>query len=234
MILNRYIEDNISFDKISEKFGVIKNKISFKSIFFIILSLTLATQTFITDIPPFVYVLFGVASLFNVPLILVLISSIVPMYFGDMPNVIIAKIFSFFVLFTLITSLLNIEGVSKKYSVYIKYILSFGIIEIVFSLIEGTLITNLFANIGNALIVSILYFIFSAGIYVIINKSNHFISSKEESVAMVIVLASIATVFSGVEIYLFSLSFDGPNLYEMNRLLTTYGRKDSKYEERLQ
>lgn len=206
MILNRYIEDNISLIKISEVINTIKKKISFKGIFFIIISLTLASQTFITDIHPFVYVLFGVASLFDVPLILVLISSVISIHFGDISNVIIAKVLSFFVLFTLITSLLNIEGVSKKYSVYMKYILSFGIIEIIFALIQGNIITNLFSNIGNALIVSILYFIFSAGIYVILNKSNEFICSKEESVSMIVILALMATVFKDVNIYLFSLS----------------------------
>lgn len=40
--------------------------------------------------------------------------------------------------------------------------------------------------------------------------------------------------FSRYPISLFSLSFDGPNLYEMNRLLTTYGEKDIKYNQRLQ
>ncbi len=40
--------------------------------------------------------------------------------------------------------------------------------------------------------------------------------------------------FSRYPINLFSLSFDGPGFYEMNRLLTTYGKKDIKYSERLQ
>lgn len=40
--------------------------------------------------------------------------------------------------------------------------------------------------------------------------------------------------FSRYPISLFSLSFDGPNLYEMNRLLITYGKQDVKYNEKLQ
>lgn len=207
MILNKYIEDNnIIFEKISYFFYIVKKRISFKSIFFMILSLVLSNQTFITDIPPFVYVLFGVASLFDVPLILILISSLVSIFFGEFSNTILAKILSFFVLFTLITSLLNIEGVSKKHSVFIKFLLSFAIIEVIFSFIQGVFITNFFASIGNILIVSILYYIFASGIYVIINKSNTFISSKEESVSMIVVLSLAMTVFSNVNIYLFSLS----------------------------
>lgn len=206
MILNRYVEDNRMLEKISDIVSNIKGRISFKNIFFIVISLLLANQTFITDIPPFIYVLFGVASLFDVPLILILISSMVSMYIGGSSNTVLAQILSFFVLFTLITSLLNIEGVSKKYSVFIKYVISFFTIQIVFSIIHGNIISELFSNIGNTLIVSILYFIFATGIYVILNKSNEFVSSKEESVSMVVVLSLVMTVFSNISIYSLNLS----------------------------
>ena len=206
MILNKYIEESILFEKITDIINQIKKRISFKNVFFVIISLLLANQTFITDISPFTYVLFAVASLFDVPLILVLITSGMSLLLGELSNEVIAKMLSFFVLFTLVTSLLNIEGVSKKYVVYIKYIISFTIIELIFSLINGVFITNLFASIGDIFIVSILYFIFSSGIYVIINKSNNFISSKEENISMIIVLSIIMTVFSNVNIYLFSLT----------------------------
>lgn len=40
--------------------------------------------------------------------------------------------------------------------------------------------------------------------------------------------------FSRYPIGLFSLSFDGPGLYEMNRILTTYGKKDIIYKQKIQ
>ena len=40
--------------------------------------------------------------------------------------------------------------------------------------------------------------------------------------------------FSRYPLTLFSLSFDGPSFYEMNRLLTTYGKKDVIYKEKFQ
>lgn len=40
--------------------------------------------------------------------------------------------------------------------------------------------------------------------------------------------------YSRFPISLFSIAFDGPNLYEMNRLLTTYGKKDIIYENKYQ
>lgn len=40
--------------------------------------------------------------------------------------------------------------------------------------------------------------------------------------------------FSRYPISLFSLSFDGPRLYEMNRLVQTYGKKDIIYKDKFQ
>lgn len=40
--------------------------------------------------------------------------------------------------------------------------------------------------------------------------------------------------FSRYPIGLFSLSFDGPRLYEMNRILTTYGKRNKKYIQGLE
>ena len=40
--------------------------------------------------------------------------------------------------------------------------------------------------------------------------------------------------FSRYPIKLFSIAFDGPRLYEMNRLLNTYGLPDIKYHDKLQ
>lgn len=38
--------------------------------------------------------------------------------------------------------------------------------------------------------------------------------------------------FSRYPINLFSLAFDGPNLYEMNRILQTYGKNDVIYRDK--
>lgn len=206
MILNKYMEENIVFRKASDRIESIKKKISFKCLFFILLTFLLANQTFITQMSPFIYVLFGVASLFDVPLILILLSALGSTWIGGSSNLEIAEILSFFVLFTLVTTLLNIEGVSKKHAVYMKFILSFSVIQLIFAFVSGEMIPTFFANLGNILIVSILYYIFSSGIYVMVNRSNTLIFSKEESIAMVVVCAMAMTVFSEVHFYSLSLS----------------------------
>lgn len=205
MVYNKYFNEANS-QKIESFIEGVKKKVSFKNILFILLTILLSNQTFITDFSPFTFVLFGVASVFNVPLILILISSGLCMFVGGTNLMAIANLLSFFIVFTLITALINIEGISKRFSVFIKFVISFVAVDILFSFINNTFFTNLFANIGNALIVSILYFVFVVGCYVLININKGYLYSKEESISMVIVLSLACTVFSNIVVFGYSIS----------------------------
>lgn len=205
MVYNKYFNE-VNSQKMGNIIEGIKKKVSFKNILFIVLTILLTNQTFITDFSPFTFVLFGVASVFNVPLILILISSGISMFIGGTNLMEIANLLSFFIVFTLITALINIEGVSKRFSVFIKFIISFIAIDVLFNFINGTFFTDLFANIGNALIVSILYFVFVVGCYVLININKGYLYSKEESISMVVVLSLACTVFSNIVVFGYSIS----------------------------
>ena len=91
MVYNKYFSEANS-QKIESFIDGIKRKVSFKSILFVLLTILLSNQTFITDFTPFTFVLFGVASVFNVPLILILISSGISMFVGGTSLMEIAKI----------------------------------------------------------------------------------------------------------------------------------------------
>lgn len=204
MIYNKYIDGEVS-QKLESIISGVRQRISLKSIFFVILSLLLSSQTFITDISPFSYVLFGVASVFNVPLILVLISSVASLALGSVTTAVLIKLLVFFIVFTFVTAILNIEGVSRKYSVFIKFMISYLIVDILTNFINSTLITGLFENIGSILIISILYFIFVAGIHVLLNIRKGYVHSKEETISMIVVLAMSLTVFSNIDVFGYSI-----------------------------
>ena len=70
--------------------------------------------------------------------------------------------------FTFVTAILNVEGVSRKYSVYIKFIISYLAVDLVVNFFNSTLITGLFANIGSILIISILLNLYN----LVINLKN--------------------------------------------------------------
>ncbi len=205
MVYNNYIEGSIK-ENIINIVNSVKAKIPFKLLFFIILSLLISSRGFIDEFIPFSYILFGIASVFEVPLISVLIPSIISLFIGDVSNLEIIKMVSFFVSFTFITSLLNIEGVSKKYSVFIKFILSYIIVDFIFYFINGNASLNIFSMLGNLLILSILYFVFVFGTNFVLNINKKYVYSDEESISFIIMIAIILATFSNIKIGNFSIS----------------------------
>lgn len=204
MIYNKYIDGELS-QKFENIFSTLKQRISIKNIVFMIFTILLTNQTFITDVSPFSFVLFAVASVFNVPLILVLGSSVLSLVINSITTVTLLKLLGFFAVFTLVTAILNIEGISKKYSVFIKFLISYIAVDLVSNFLNATLITEIFANLGNILIISILYFIFVSGMYVLLNIKKGYIHSKEETISMIIMLALTTTVFANIDVFGYSI-----------------------------
>lgn len=194
-----------SNEKITGVVNTIKKFVNIKNIIFIILSFAMSNTSFMGDSSPISLVLFGVASVFNVPLILVLISSIVGILVQSVSMTILVKLLSFFIIFTLITVIVNIEGVSKRFSVFIKFMISFSVVEFGYNLIQGSLITDLFTCLSNIVVAAILYFVFVSGIYVLTNISKGYVFSKEESIAMVIVVAIALSIFKNITIMQLSI-----------------------------
>lgn len=194
-----------SNEKITGVVNTIKKFVNIKNIIFIILSFAMSNTSFMGDSSPLSLVLFGVASVFNVPLILVLISSIVGILVQSVSMTILVKLLSFFIIFTLITVIVNIEGVSKRFSVFIKFMISFSVVEVGYNLIQGSLITDIFTCLSNIVVAAILYFVFVSGIYVLTNISKGYVFSKEESIAMVIVVAIALSIFKNITIMQLSI-----------------------------
>lgn len=194
-----------SNEKITGVVNTIKKFVNIKNIIFIILSFAMSNTSFMGDSSQISLVLFGVASVFNVPLILVLISSIVGILIQSVSMTILVKLLSFFIIFTLITVIVNIEGVSKRFSVFIKFMISFSVVEFGYNLIQGSLITDLFTCLSNIVVAAILYFVFVSGIYVLTNISKGYVFSKEESIAMVIVVAIALSIFKNITIMQLSI-----------------------------
>lgn len=185
--------------------NTLKKVVNFKNLIFVVLSFAMANTSFMGEYSPFSLVLFGVASVFNVPLILVLLSSIAGLALKSISIGILIKLLAFFILFTIITVVVNIEGVSKKTSVFIKFMISLGIVEVGYNLINGTFVTDFFAMLSNIAVAAILYFVFVTGIYVLSNITRDYVFSREEDISMIIVIALALTVFKDIMILQFSV-----------------------------
>lgn len=202
---NSYVRTNSFSEKLLVVFNTLKKIVNVKNVIFIILSLAMANTSFMGDYSPFSIVIFGVASVFNVPLILVLISSVVGLAIQTISIGILLKLLTFFVIFTLITAVVNIEGISRKFSVFIKFMISLIIVEVGYNLISGTLITNFFSMLSSIAVALILYFVFVSGVYVLTNITKGHIFSKEENIAMIVVIAIALSVLKNIVIFEFSI-----------------------------
>jgi stage II sporulation protein E len=188
-----YINDNIS----------VKNIINYKSIMVIILSAFLSVVSFLPGINPFGFVMIAIASVFNLPILLVLISFCVGSIFINMPFSYILTLIIFFVVFSLFTAVINIEGMSKRYSVLLKLIISFIIVKIIALLFLSGF--NIVDSLFELIYISIIYIVFLSGFYVLLNIRKGFIFSNEEKIALLVILSFCITLFSNFTLINLSL-----------------------------
>lgn len=189
MLYNEYLENDIMDNDISQTVTTKKAIVSFKTVVFVALSLILSMQTLTGGLNPFGYVMLGLASIFNVPLLAVFIASIAGMAISAFSITKIIGLTLFFVFFTFFTVMINIEGISGKYSAMIKLLISVSIIKIINLIIIKDL--TIIFSIYEILLVAILYIVFLAGMYVILNYKKGYVFSQEENIAMLCIIAFI-------------------------------------------
>ena len=203
MVLNKYMDNTFTAKSFSNIKKIITKAINNKNFIFFILMFMVSTQSFISNTYPFSYALMAVASLFNVPLLIILISGILSFLLFKLPAVIILKLVVFFILFSFFTAAINIEGINKKYAVLIKLALAMILMEVILLFfIPSIKITQ---SILEILTCAAFYIIFVYGSYVLLNINKGFVFSKEEIVAYVTMLAVIFSVFKDVNIISLSL-----------------------------
>ena len=203
MIYNKYLDNDID-EKVNSVFSTIKKIVSFKNIIFILFAILLSTKTIIGDFKPFNFVILAVASAFDVPLLLVLVSSIIGLAISGNSSLLLVLCI-FFLLYNLVTAIVNIEGINKKYTIFIKFTASIAILQIVVAFITGDLFTSLFKVLSTILVSGILYLVIVTGMNVILNLKNGFIYTKEESIMMILTIAMLASAFGDISIVGFKL-----------------------------
>ena len=171
---------------------------------FVLFALLLSTKTFMGDFRPFNYVMLAVASAFEVPLLLVLVASSIGLAIGGYTSSLILLVV-FFLLYNLVTAIVNIEGINKKYTVFIKFFASMCILQIVFSFITGDLFTELFKVLSSIVASGIIYLVTVTGMNVILNLKNGFVYTKEESIMMMLTVAMLVSAASPISIFGFKL-----------------------------
>ncbi len=198
MVYNEYLEDDILDSDMIQNVKTKGNIISIKTVIFMILSIILSMQTMTEGLNPFGYVMLGIASIFNVPLLAVFISSVIGMIISAFSITKIIGLTVFFVIFTFLTVMINIEGISRKYSAMIKLMLSVSIVKIINLLFIQDL--TIVSSIYEILLVAILYIVFLSGMYVILNYKKGYIFSGEENIAVLCIIAFLIVGFKNTNI----------------------------------
>ena len=196
MLYNEYLSEKDSYI-IEEK--KIRKKVNFKYINFCIITLLMTIISFKGGINPFPYIMVGLASTFSMPLIIIYACSMVGMMIIGGNSILSFALFTlFFIVFSIITAVVNIEGISRKYVNLIKMIISMLIVNLGATIFTSLNIINVFCE---ALLSGILFIILVTGIYVIFNIKKSYVFSNEEMIAALVLIAIIISNLNGLEIY---------------------------------
>lgn len=208
--------ENESYDnfKKTSVIEVIKNIFSKEIIIILFLSILCSLVSFgniigidgnIREIQPFAYALIGAISIYGLPLFAYFLTMIVTTFIGV--GVLAGfKYLSFSIIFILSSAFVNIVGMDKKISTFIKLILSSIITEIIFILVrvfvvkEFIVTYDIFISIYQVIAIAIFYPIFTNAIYTIKNYTKKIVFSKEEIIATSIFVAICFSGFGDISI----------------------------------
>ena len=203
MIYNKYLDSDID-EKMSSVLNTLRKVINIKNLVFVLIAILLSTKTFIGDFKPFNYVMLATASAFEVPLLLVLLPSVIGLAVAkDVSSIILLVVF--FLLYNLVTAIVNISGMNKKYSIFVKFEASIAILQLVYSFITGALFTDLFNILSSIVVCGIIYLVMATGLNVILNVRNGFVYTKEESIMMMVTLAMILSILNPIALWGFKV-----------------------------
>lgn len=190
------------FTKLIKFFKSVFNSVSLP---YIILLLLTCNITVFYD-KPFAYVMLAVASLFNIPLSIPLIATMVGfVMFRGQPVMYTGYLITYFI-YLVSTVLINIDGLPKKYSTLIRLVSSYVISVICIGIFKGFNIIYVLHSFITLFTITAMYPIFINGNSMLFNIRKTIIFSKEEIICFGVVIATVLTVFSSVSILNFSVS----------------------------
>lgn len=190
------------FGKLTKLFNSIFNSVSLPYIILLVLTCNIT----VLDSKPFAFVMLAVASLFNIPLLVPLITTVVGfMIFKESSSIYMSYLITYFV-YLISTVLVNVEGTSKKYSTIIRLGISFALSVICIGIFNGFNLIYILHSVTTLLMICAFYPVFASGNSVLYNIRKTIIFSKEEIVSFGVVIAVVLTLFANVTLYNFSVA----------------------------
>lgn len=155
---------------------------------------------------PFAYVMLGIATIFNIPLGIPLIATVISYMLFKAPTVMYTTYLITYFIYLISTILISVDGASRKHSTLIRLMIAYVITNI------GVLIFTGFTGLGvlqliiNLLVIVAFYPVFTSGNSMLFNIRKNLIFSKEETISFGVILAVVLTLFSKMSILNFSIA----------------------------
>ena len=177
------------------KSKLLSNILGMKTVIFCIFTIIL-TFVNILGYNVFPYIMIGLAGLFNIPMLLVFLSTLFTTIVINFNVTAIVFYTIYFIVFAILYNTLQIEGISKKYIILIKVMFSLLVTTIIKSLVidDYTAINLIYENLISVVIFIPLVYTF----FVLLNLNKNYVFSEEEKLSCSVLIAFIISIFSGI------------------------------------
>ena len=196
MLYNEVAEDDVINTVKSKK--IYNRSLILRVVFISLIAFVTSPILISSSIMPVPYVMIAVGSVFNIPLLVVaIVSAISMLMFGGTVSCIVTFLITFIV-FTFITSMLNVNGLTVKYSVLIKLFISMILVMSIKVLFLGDSLVN---NLLLIIITALIYLVYVYGTSVFLNIRRGYVFTEEENLAALCMLAFLLSMFSNIQLY---------------------------------
>jgi len=196
---------NLRPNRFKQIVNILKGLFDYKTIPYVIVLILTCWTTFL-GIKPFGIVMLAVATIFNIPLMLPFVITLICYFVFKTDISVFINYGITYVLYTILTSIVEIEGYSKKYITMIKLGLSVILSNIITCLIYGSSSFTVVQAITHFLVVISAYSVFTYGMSMLINITKKIVFSKEEIISLGILLSLLLIPFSNINIIGFNIS----------------------------
>lgn len=170
-----------------------------------IIILALTSMVSFLGVKPFAVIMLGIATIFKIPLMVPLLVTIISYMVFKADVSLYVNYGLTYLLYTVFTSIIVIEGYSKKYTTMIKLGVSLAISNIITCLIFASTGYSIVPAITSLLVTLAFYPVFTSGMTMLINLRKKIIFSKEEIISLAILFSIALIPFASINILEFNI-----------------------------
>lgn len=201
LVVNETVNIQTNSNISKKVFAFFKGLINSKTLPYIVM-LFLIAPVEIIGLKPFAVVLLGTATIFNIPLMIPLVVTLFSLLIFKADISIFINYIATYIIYTVLTSIIEIEGFSKKYITLMKLAISTLLANLVTCLVFKNLLID---GIAHSLLVLVFYPVFTSGMTMLLNITKKIVFSKEEIISLGVIVTIACMPFVPLKIFGFSI-----------------------------